>query len=195
MASGQNQGGGASPIASTDMQFILVDRILELEPGRRIVTAKNLTLAEEYLAEHFPGFPVLPGVLMLESVAQASAWLIRITEDFAHSMVVLKAAKAVRYGNFVTPGNQLIVEARIVRMKDGDTELQAKGTVDGVSAVSGRVVMEAYNLRDREPGLGTVDQDLVGALRRQFMYLGRGLGGTAGQPIEDETARDSIITV
>ena len=59
------------------MQFTLIDRILGLESGRRIVAIKNLTLAEEYLAEHFPGFPVMPGVLMLEAIAQASAWLIR----------------------------------------------------------------------------------------------------------------------
>ena len=59
------------------MRFILVDRISELEAGRRIVAHKALSLAEEYLADHFPKFPVLPGVLMLEAMVQASAWLAR----------------------------------------------------------------------------------------------------------------------
>src|SRR5262245_14473246 len=153
------------------MQFILIDRILELERGRRIVAVKNLTLAEEYLAEHFPGFPVLPGVLMLESVAQASAWLIRVSEDYVHSIVTLKSAKALRYGNFVTPGNQLIVEATIVRSRGGETLLQVKGTVDGVSAVSGRIIMEAYNLRDRDPGAPELDNEIVSALKKQFWCL------------------------
>ena len=64
------------------MRFHLVDRVLELEPGERIVAIKNLSLAEEYLADHFPGFPVMPGVLMLEAMTQAAAWLVRASEDF-----------------------------------------------------------------------------------------------------------------
>lgn len=155
------------------MQFILVDRILELEPGRRIVAVKNLTLAEEYLAEHFPGFPVLPGVLMLEAVVQASAWLIRVTEDYAHSVIVLKSAKAMRYGNFVAPGGQMMVEAKITRAAEGETELQARGTVNGVTAVSGRVTMEAYNLRDRDPVLHSLDAEIVASLKKQFLLLAR----------------------
>jgi 3-hydroxyacyl-[acyl-carrier-protein] dehydratase len=177
------------------MQFILIDRILELEPGRRIVAAKNLTLAEEYLAEHFPGFPVLPGVLMLESVAQASAWLIRATDDYAQSVVVLKSAKAIRYGNFVAPGNQLTVESRIVRRVGNDTELQARGTVDGVSAVSGRIVMEAYNLRDRDPVLQSLDQDIVAGLKRQFMYLARDWLRSNEHPIESMASNAAVVTV
>src|SRR5438876_1359839 len=108
------------------MQFTLIDRILALEPGRSIVAIKNLTLTEDYLADHFPGFPVLPGVLMLETAAQAAAWLIRISEDYAHSVIVLKSAKAVKYGNFVTPGQQLTVEAEIMRTREHETELRVK---------------------------------------------------------------------
>jgi 3-hydroxyacyl-[acyl-carrier-protein] dehydratase len=176
------------------MQFILIDRILELELGRRIVAVKNLTLAEEYLAEHFPGFPVLPGVLMLESVAQASAWLIRATEDYAHSVVVLKSAKALRYGTFVTPGSQLTVEARIIRSHGGETELQAKGTVDGVSAVAGRVIMEGYNLRDRDPSLRDLDKELVSALRRQFSLLARDWPRSAESHLEHAATDAAVLS-
>ena len=69
------------------MRFTLVDRILEITPGEKIVAIKNLSMAEEYLGDHFPGFPVMPGVLMVEALTQASAWLIRASEDFAHSVL------------------------------------------------------------------------------------------------------------
>ncbi|MBI3467029.1 MAG: beta-hydroxyacyl-ACP dehydratase [Planctomycetes bacterium] len=153
------------------MQFTLIDRILELEPGQKIVAIKNLTLAEEYLAEHFPGFPVLPGVLMLEAMSQAAAWLIRVTEDYAHSVVVLKSVKAVKYGSFVTPGHQLRIEAQVARHTESETELRAKGTTDGVAAVSGRITMERYNLRDREPALQGADRDIVAFYKKQFPLL------------------------
>ncbi len=58
------------------MKFLLVDRIESIQPGQRIVTTKALTLAEEYLADHFPAFPVMPGVLMLEALVQSAAWLV-----------------------------------------------------------------------------------------------------------------------
>ncbi|MGD9644825.1 MAG: beta-hydroxyacyl-ACP dehydratase, partial [Pirellulales bacterium] len=75
------------------MRFTLIDRIVECEPWQKIAARKNLTLAEEYLADHFPGFPVMPGVLMLEAMTQAGAWLVRASEDFRHSMVVLREAR------------------------------------------------------------------------------------------------------
>lgn len=102
------------------MRFLLIDRILEVESNRcrlsgnqplngqmpRLVGVKNLSLAEEYLGDHFPGFPVMPGVLMLEALTQAGAWLIRELEDFAHSVIILKQAKTIKYGSFVEPGRQ-----------------------------------------------------------------------------------------
>src|ERR1700723_2254457 len=89
------------------MRFVLIDRITELKRGESLVALKNLSLAEEYLADHFPGFPVMPGVLMLEALTQAGAWLIRESEDFAHSIILLKQARTIKYGSFVEPGRQL----------------------------------------------------------------------------------------
>src|SRR5512146_209795 len=96
------------------MKFVLIDRITELVPGERIVAVKALSLAEEYLADHFPRFPVLPGVLMIEALVQSSAWLVRATEDFAHSMLLLAEAKNVTYKSFVSPGQvlELAVEVK-----------------------------------------------------------------------------------
>jgi hypothetical protein len=65
-----------------------------------------VSLAEEYLADHFPTFPVLPGVMMLEAITQAAAWLLHRRSDFAKSMAVLKEARNVKYGTFVAPGRR-----------------------------------------------------------------------------------------
>src|SRR5438128_1531642 len=101
------------------MRFQLVDRILEAEPGRRIRAVKNLTLAEEYLADHFPTFPVMPGVLMLQSLVEAGAWLLRITSGFQYSVVVLREAKNVKYGTFMQPGGCMYVDVELQEVNGG----------------------------------------------------------------------------
>src|SRR5438045_8203985 len=100
------------------MRFNLVDRILEVEPGRSIRVAKNLTLGEEYLADHFPSFPVMPGVLMLQTLVEAGAWLLRIGEDFRHSVITLREAKNVKYGHFMQPGRTMRVAVELVEEAD-----------------------------------------------------------------------------
>ena len=96
------------------MRFVLIDRILDVQPGDSLTAVKNLSLAEEYLSDHFPGFPVMPGVLMLEALTQAGAWLLRDMEDFAHSIIVLKQAKTIKYGSFVEPGRQLELRVNLI---------------------------------------------------------------------------------
>src|SRR5437870_8875661 len=102
------------------MRFNLVDRILEVEPGRLIRAAKNLPLGEEYLADHFPTFPVMPGVLMLQTLVEAGSWLLRITDDFRHSVIVLREAKNVKYGTFMEPGKTLTVTAEMLDKAESD---------------------------------------------------------------------------
>jgi len=69
------------------MRFILIDKVVSLEPGKQVKAVKNVSLAEEYLADHFPTFPVLPGVLLLEGLIESASWLVRESENFAHSMI------------------------------------------------------------------------------------------------------------
>ena len=95
------------------MKFCLVDRITDLKPGESISTIKNVSLAEEYLQDHFPGFSVLPGVLMVEAMVQSCAWLSRATDDFAFSTLLLKQARAVKFNNFLKPGETLAVTATL----------------------------------------------------------------------------------
>jgi 3-hydroxyacyl-[acyl-carrier-protein] dehydratase len=157
--------------AKDPMRFTLIDRITELEPGVRITAVKNLTMAEEYLGDHFPHFPVMPGVLMLEAMTQAAAWLIRATEDFAHSTVVLKEVANVKYGRFVEPGETLTVTAEIISDGQAETKLKAQGSVGGQTTVSGRLLLAKYNLGDTQPDGGAADRVTEKELRRLFALL------------------------
>src|SRR5437764_5694215 len=102
------------------MRFNLVDRIVEVVPGRQIRMVKNLTLGEDYLADHFPTFPVMPGVLMLQTLVEGAAWLLRLTEDYKHSVIVLREARNVKYGNFMQPGRRLTITVETVKYSPTD---------------------------------------------------------------------------
>ena len=155
------------------MRFTLVDRILELQAGQEIIAVKNLSLAEEYLADHFPLFPVLPGVLMLEAMTQAGAWLVRHDEDFSHSMVVLKEARNIKYADFVEPGFQLVVRAKQVKQDATTTTFKSGGCPDGKPYVSARLIFERYNLADTQPEYASLDQRTRNDLRQLFERLYR----------------------
>ncbi len=152
------------------MRLNLVDRLLDVEPGKRIRMVKNLTRAEEYLADHFPTFPVMPGVLMLQTLVESASWLVRITEDFQHSVIALREARNVKYGNFMEPGRSLIVT---VEAAEGMAELtfKGKGEVNGAATVSARFTLSRYNLRDRNPALQELDEQIVTQLRSHYRIL------------------------
>jgi 3-hydroxyacyl-[acyl-carrier-protein] dehydratase len=153
------------------MRFNLVDRITDLEPGKRISVVKNLTMAEEYLAEHFPGFPVMPGVLMVEAITQAGSWLIRATERFAHSVILLQEVKTVKFGQFVAPGMQLRATCEWVNDDGRQTTLKAQGQLDGKTSVTARVVLTRFNLAERHAGRRRQDQRLKAHQLRLFQVL------------------------
>src|SRR3954451_12285698 len=96
------------------MRFNLIDRIVDVEQGQSLRAIKNLTLGEEYLADHFPTFPVMPGVLMLQTLVEAGAWLLRATDDFRHSVTVLREVRNIKYGNFMEPGRRLSIGVELV---------------------------------------------------------------------------------
>ena len=150
------------------MRFALIDKITELKEGVSITAEKRLLPTEDYLRDHFPGFPVMPGVLMLETMNQAAMWLVYASEDFQNSVVHLKEAKNVKYQDFVKPGQVLVVTAEVVKEDDTTTTLKASGTVDGKTAVSGRLVLERFTLTDRYPSVGPLDSYARKELR-QFL--------------------------
>jgi len=154
------------------MKFILVDRIVSIEPGRRIVTIKALSLAEEYLADHFPAFPVLPGVLMLEAIVQSAAWLVRVRQDFAKSIVLLSAARNVRYSSFVQPGRIFRSEVEAVEIGETSARFKAAGFVEDTQTVSARLELRCFNLAEAQPHLASADRAIVEQLRSQFKLVG-----------------------
>ena len=156
---------------TVEMRFRMLDRIVELQSGEYITAVKQLRPDEEYLQDHFPRFPVMPGVLMLEAMFQASMWLVRCSEDFSHSVVLLREARNIKFADFVVPGQTLTVNAHIQKQEDDTTRLKAQGTVNGSVAVSGRLILESFNLSDRYPEQGTLDLFSRREVRREFERL------------------------
>lgn len=154
------------------MKFLLVDKIEEIQPPERIVTSKNLSLAEEYLQDHFASFPVLPGVLMLEAMTQSAAWLVRLKHDYAHSIIVLKAARNVRYNYFLKPGNTLRCEIDAIGIDETTARFKGSGYVGDRLAVSARIELECRNVADMAPHGGEVDQRILRQLKQTFELIG-----------------------
>ena len=143
------------------MKFNLIDKIEQIT-DERIVAVKYVSLAEEYLADHFPTFPVLPGVMMLEALTQAATWLLHRRGAFGKSMAVLKEARNVKYGQFVAPGNSLRVEVDYFKPSEtGGTVFKAAGFVNNAQALSARIEMSYFNLADKTPELAILDARLT----------------------------------
>lgn len=157
--------------ANHTMRFRLIDQITELEVGRSITATKRLRPDEDYLRDHFPKFPVMPGVLMLEALFQASSWLVRVTDEFEHPFVLLQEARSVKYASFLAPDQVLTVSAEISKHDLNTTKLKVSGTVDDVVAVSGRLVLERFKLADRYPHNGTIDPYARHRLKDEFARL------------------------
>ena len=153
------------------MKFNLIDRIEHLS-AERIVAVKYVSLAEEYLADHFPTFPVLPGVMMLEALTQAAGWLMHRRSDFAKSFAVLKEARNVKYGNFVAPGNFLRVEVEYLKQTEAGASFKASGTVNGGNtAVAARIEIAYFNLGDKQPQMAELDARLIQHHRRRWALI------------------------
>jgi len=121
------------------MKFYLIDRVIE-QTDDSIVALKALTNAEEYLDDYFPGFPVMPGVMMLETLVQAARRLIRDADGPASpGPLVISQARNIRYAAMVRPGQTLQVAVSLrKRHDDGTLDFQGTGTVDNDVAVQGR---------------------------------------------------------
>jgi 3-hydroxyacyl-[acyl-carrier-protein] dehydratase len=153
------------------MRFNLVDRIVAVEDNRLIRAVKNLTLGEEYLADHFPTFPVMPGVLMLQALVEAGAWLWRVRDEFSHSLIVLKEAKNVKYGTFMEPGRQMQIAVELLDEAGDLATFKGKAESATGTPVSAKFTLGRSNLRDRNPALAGLDARIVQQYRDRYLVL------------------------
>lgn len=153
------------------MRFSQLDRINSLELGKSIVAVKCLSLSEGYLEDHFPRFPVMPGVLMVESMFQAGMYLIRATERFQKSTVVLREVKSMKFQGFVQPGDSLVVTCEIKSIDDSNYSLKVSGEINGKPSTGGRMVLESFNLADRLGLDSAIDEYRSHQFRNKFRQL------------------------
>ena len=122
--------------------FLLVDRVLACTPGASIRGLKNVTINEPFFQGHFPGFPLMPGVMVIEALAQVSGLLAFLSGDAqsADSLIYFAGIDNARFKRQVVPGDQLILEAEIVRVIRGVGKFRARATVEGSLACEAELI-------------------------------------------------------
>jgi len=157
------------------MRWIWIDKFVEFHSGERAVAIKNVTLAEEHLHDHFPGFPVMPESLMIEAMAQTSGILVGEAKDFKEKVILAKVKKAVFF-DYVTPGDTIKLEAKI------------ESIAPEAASTSGKITLEEKLIAEIDLMFSHIDQNLAGkefpeenfVFTDMFKSLLRGmvLGGT-----------------
>jgi 3-hydroxyacyl-[acyl-carrier-protein] dehydratase len=153
------------------MKFVLIDKIISLESGKMIKAVKNVSLAEEYLADHFPAFPVLPGVLLLEGLIESASWLVRQQQDFANSIVLLEQARNVKYKSFLAPGMQIEYTVTAKSIEDNVSSFSGEGVSDGESIMEAKFSLRHFNLADENPAMASADAIVVENMKKRFALL------------------------
>ncbi len=123
--------------------FLLVDRILEMDPGKRIVGLKNVTINEPFFQGHFPDHPIMPGVLLVEAMAQVGGLLLMgAVEDPENKVVYFMSMDKVKFRRPVVPGDQVRFELEMLQFKGKRCRMQGAGYVDGKKVVEGEMMAQ-----------------------------------------------------
>ena len=120
--------------------FLLIDRVLEFEPQKSVVAIKNVTMNEPFFQGHFPGAPIMPGVLVIEAMAQAGAVLLLSELEDRHSkLAVFTGIDGAKFRRSITPGDQLRIEVNVVSFRPRAGKME--GTLLGVRGISGQPIL------------------------------------------------------
>jgi len=130
--------------------FLLIDRVLEFEPQKRVVAIKNVTMNEPFFQGHFPGYPIMPGVLVVEAMAQAGA-LIMLAEigDRGSKLAVFTGIEKAKFRRPITPGDQIRFEVNVLSFRSRAGRIEGRATVDGKLACEATLTC-AVVTRERE---------------------------------------------
>ena len=121
--------------------FLFVDRIVELVVGERIVGIKNVSAGEPFFEGHFPGYPVMPGVIILEALAQTGAiMMLSVDDDDGDKIPFFAGLDKVKFRRQVVPGDQLRLELTVLKQRSGTCRLQGKAFVDGELAAEAEIL-------------------------------------------------------
>jgi 3-hydroxyacyl-[acyl-carrier-protein] dehydratase len=131
--------------------FLLIDRVIEMERKKRIVAIKNVSINESFFQGHFPDFPIMPGVLVIEAMAQAGGALL-LTEipDRDSKLMVFTGIERAKFRRPVVPGDQLRIEINVLQWKTRAVRLEGRATVDGKLACEGTVMCQLVPRRRQE---------------------------------------------
>jgi 3-hydroxyacyl-[acyl-carrier-protein] dehydratase len=153
----ETEGGERVTLSSVDIQkilphrypFLLVDKIVEMEWGKRAVGIKNVTANEPFFMGHFPGFPVMPGVLMIEAIAQVGAVAVLGMPENRGKLAFFAGVDEVRFKRQVVPGDTLRIEVTLTRVRGLFGQGSGEATVDGELACRGSFMFALAKADDR----------------------------------------------
>lgn len=153
------------------MKFILIDKVVHIDSPNEIKTVKSVSLAEEYLGDHFPIFPVLPGVLLLEGLIESASWLVRESQKFANSMVLLEQARNVKYKSFAAPGMQIEYSVKAKAIEENVSSFTGVGTCGDEAIVEAKFGLRHFNLADDDPKMAMIDGKIIESMKQRWILL------------------------
>src|SRR5271170_5459968 len=145
--------------------FLLIDRVIEITRMKRIVAIKNVTINEPFFAGHFPEYPIMPGVLVVEAIAQAGgALLMNEIPDRESKLMVFTGIERAKFRKPVIPGDQLRIEVEVLNWRARAVRLEGKATVDGKLACEGTVMCQLVPRRRQDAAAAPTDAPAMAAV-------------------------------
>ena len=132
------------------MRYHFIDKIRRIDIGKKIVTVKNITLTEDFFESHFVGFPVMPGALIIEAMAQSCGALIEISANYQVFSILLMVEK-MKFKKMVHPGDQMIITATVISQHPESALLDTKAEVDGKIVASGSLMVGIVSAANGNP--------------------------------------------